>query len=502
MQHMIEDLRDSENCDAATLSTFEEALKEGKHLEIALEFKQRTRPDQFAAFLKAELDPPDLIPSRLHEIILNTKFRGIITTNFDVVFESQSDVLEPLVYPQFLEDPSDIQRDKLFVKIHGCIRRTPNLAENLILTQDSYTALRSDRRYRALINVFLLGYRMLTVGFSLRDPDFLGLIDDLREVFGEELPTIYALMLKPDQKARDEWRKRGVQIIPYGSHDELAGFFEEMERLSDKKHPVPTLAPVLKESEIKYEALLAKLGRAQKLEEMYEIVQTQLDLLPSDEQRESFLFQLVALTGRREEIRLAPHLLSLGTPASKRALLAVMRNAVENTAWQSLIPHAKHLVIHTWVLKNWPKLSDEYYFSSNKLSDSFNWLLDKDWAAHGVDLWETFLSLLNRIVSRRKMYELSELYEACQHIEGATERIERVVFAPDFVREDDPQQRWFKNWDLQTRESVRYEKFKRAILNGSIPDYKDQLSQAIQMQVSLPENVYREYAEIVLNLAS
>ena len=41
MQHMIEDLRDSENCDAATLSTLEEALKEGRHLEVALAFPKK-----------------------------------------------------------------------------------------------------------------------------------------------------------------------------------------------------------------------------------------------------------------------------------------------------------------------------------------------------------------------------------------------------------------------------------------------------------------------------
>lgn len=179
MRHMIDDLRDSENCDPNDLDLFEAMLQDRRHLEVAREFKDRTRPDQFAAFLKAELDPPDLVHSRLHEVILKTNFRGIITTNFDVVFEFHSDLLDPLVYPQFLEDPSAVQRDRLLAKIHGCVRRTPNLAEDLILTKESYVALRSDRRYKALMNVFLLGYRILTVGFSLRDPDFVGLMEDM-----------------------------------------------------------------------------------------------------------------------------------------------------------------------------------------------------------------------------------------------------------------------------------------------------------------------------------
>ena len=492
MKHMIDDLRDVESCDATFLAKLEESLKEGKHLEIARAFKELTRPDQFASFLKTELDPSDLVPSQIHQVILMTRFRGIITTNFDVVFEFHNDVLDPLVYPQFLEDPSAIQREKLLVKMHGCIRRTPNLAENLILTEENYAALRSDRRYKALMNVFLLGYRILTVGFSLRDPDFLGLIDDLREVFGNELPTIYSLMLRPDQKARDEWRKKGVAIIPYQSHSELLGFFEEMLQLSEEKHPAPTVTPASEESEIDYDALLEKWQRAQKVEEMHQIVQEQIDRLPNDGQKESFLFRFLAFVGRRDEIRLSPHLVAVRSEACEKVLLAVFRMP-EGERWQALKPHPKYLSVYKWVLEHWPK------FIQDNSEACFAWLLGKGWVEHGIDTWETFLSLLNRIVTGSRMLWLDHLYDVCQHIEGAPERIEKIVFAPDFVREDDPQHRWFKSWDLQTLESVRYEKFKRAILDGAIPDYKNQLAEAVKMEESLPENVYRSYTEFVLN---
>jgi len=147
MQDMIDDLRDSENCDITDLTRLEELLKAGKHLEIARAFKQLKRPDQFAAFLKAELDPPDITSSRIHEVILKTNFRGIITTNFDMVFEHQSNRLQPLVYPQCLDDIDSFRRHGFFAKIHGCIRNTPNLAENLILTDESFTALRANHKY-------------------------------------------------------------------------------------------------------------------------------------------------------------------------------------------------------------------------------------------------------------------------------------------------------------------------------------------------------------------
>lgn len=493
MQHMIEDLRDSENCDAGTLSKLEELLKEGKHLEIASVFKQRTRPDQFAAFLKAELDPSDIVSSKVHEDILKTSFRGIITTNFDLVFEYQSNRLQPLVYPQCLDDIDAFRSHGFFAKIHGCIRNTPNLAENLILTEENYVALRSNHKYRTILRSLFVMHPILTVGFSLRDPDFLGLIDDLREIFGEGMPTVYALMLDPGLKARDEWRRKGVEIIPYKDHRELPEFFEEMLQLSEQKHPVPTITLVSRESEIDYDALLEKWRRAQKIEEMHQIIQEQIDRLPNDEQRESFLFRFLALAGSQDENSLSPHLVALGTEACEKVLFSVFRNIGEADRWRDLRPHPKYLSVHEWVLKHW--LS----FAYGHWKQCFAWVLDNGWAEHGIDLWETFLSLLNRTVTRRKMYELSELYEVCQHIEGAAERIEKIAFAPDFVREDDFKRRWFKNWDLQTRESVRYEKFKRAILDGAIAGYKNQLAEGFKLEAGLPENVYRPYTEVVLN---
>lgn len=493
MRHMTDDLRDSEKCDAGTLTKLEELLREGKHLEIVQTFKRRTRPDQFAAFLKAELDPPDIALSKVHEVILKTNFRGIITTNFDMVFEYQSNRLQPLVYPQCLDDIDSFRRHGFFAKIHGCIRNTPNPAENLILTEESYATLRSNRKYHTIMRSLFVMYPILTVGFSLRDPDFLGLIDDLREIFREVMPTVYALMLKPEHKARDELREKGVEIIPYTSHAELVSFFEEMLHLTEQKHPIPTVVPVSKESNINYNALVEKWQRAQKVEEMHQIVQEQIDCLPNDEQKESFLFRFLALVGRSDEILLTPHLVAVKTEACERVLLSIFRNTGEEERWQVLKPHPKYLSVYKWVLEHWPRFiqdNSEVYFA---------WLLDKGWVEHGIDLWETFLSLLNRIVTGSRMLWIDHLYDVCQHIEGAPERIEKIVFAPDFVREDDPQHRWFKNWDLQTLESVRYEKFKRAILDGAIPDYKNQLAEAMKMEKSLPENVYRSYTEFVLN---
>jgi hypothetical protein len=444
-------------------------------------------------FLKSELDLPDIIPSKLHQVILKTNFRGVITTNFDLVFERQSNKLRPLVYPQCLEDIDSFRKHGFFNKIHGCIANTPNLAENLILSEEGYLALRSDRKYQTILRSLFLMHPILTVGFSLRDPDFMGIIDDLTEIFREGMPTIYALMLDPGHEAKNGFRNKGVEIIPYENHKELIPFFEEMMRLSEKKHPLPKIIPVLKESQINYESLLEKWSRSQTLEESYQLIQDQINRLQSVKQKEFFLFQFISLVENRDKFSLSPHLIKLGTELSNKILFSLLKKVSDDNAWHDINPHPIYYDVHEWVLKKWPS------FTFGHEKQCFTWLLDKEWAKHGMGLWETFLSLLNRIVTSTKRLGLDHLYEASQHIEGASEQIEKIIFAPDFMREDDPKHRWFKDWDLQTLESVRYEKFKRSVLDGAIPDYKDQIAEAIRLEDTLPESAYRSYAEFVLN---
>ncbi|MCA1839469.1 MAG: SIR2 family protein [Actinobacteria bacterium] len=497
LRHAINDLRDSEKCDAETLTNLETWLEGGKYLEIAQEFHNRTRPDQFAEFIRAEFDPDDLVPSKLHETILQCKFRGVITTNFDKVFERQGYSLDPLVYPLCLDDLNGFKRLGFFAKIHGCVRQTPNLYENLVLTEASYASLRRNQKYRLILQSYFVRHTILTVGFSLQDPDFLGLLADLRDILGDATPTVYALMREPGHEARDKWRKQGVEIIPYGNHAELLPFFDEMVKLATKKHPVPTLPSGAGASEIDYDALAEIWRGTHKIEELSELIERQLSGLSNGLQKESFLLQFLALVGKRDQVRLAPQLVALGTPRSEKALLLMFRDGVEGekgsapVIWPTLQPHPKHVNVHQWVLSHWPD------FAQNNSEACFEWLLNKEWEDAGIDLWQTFLSVLNRIVAGDRRLGLDALYSKAEHIEGAHERIEKVVFAPGFVREDDTDRKWFKSWDEQTLESIRYAKFQKARSDGRT--YSERLAEAMKLDENRPENVYRPYVNDVLH---
>ena len=54
--------------------------------------------------------PDDLIKSELHRTILDSGFWGIVSYNFDMAFEKQSDRLNRIVYPDLMQQVGQFQR--------------------------------------------------------------------------------------------------------------------------------------------------------------------------------------------------------------------------------------------------------------------------------------------------------------------------------------------------------------------------------------------------------
>ena len=201
-----------------------------EYLDIAQRFRDALAhdPDGYEGFLRRHLQPPDLVESNVHKLILSIGFRGILSYNFDLVFERQSPSLRRIVYPMLLDQIGHFQRKGFFAKIHGSIDMP---ATNLVLTRQSYENLSRHRNYSALLNAIFLAHKTLCVGFSLRDPDFQRILEDLKTCFGHGLPLLYALMRDPGGKVRSDWRGKGVEILPYRDHRELPGFFMQLAAL-------------------------------------------------------------------------------------------------------------------------------------------------------------------------------------------------------------------------------------------------------------------------------
>jgi hypothetical protein len=494
IQDMIEDLKDSEKCDEITLQKIGDQFQRNEYLKIAQIFREKTRPDQYAAFLKEQLDPNDLTTSKVHELILSIDFKGIITTNFDCVFENQSNRLQPLIYPQGFEDISAFRRHGFFAKIHGCIRNTANPSENLILSEESFLSLRSSPKYQTILKSLFLLHPLLTVGFSLTDPDFLGLVDDLKEIFNESMPTIYSLMLTDDETLRAEWRSRGVEIIPYKEHTELIPFFSELKHLTNTNGTIQELIPSEKEAEIDYNKYLYLWRHSQSKEDLYTITKKQLDKFKNVKEKEAFIFQLLTILNTDDTYLLAPTLVELNTSAAERVLGSLFKKLEIEEKWWKVEPSKTFIPVHSWLLNHWYDISKyEYGYTRVEFIDCFKWLLNPLWTNFGIDLWQTFNRILDEILLRKIQLTLDKLYEASEEVKGAAQSIEQIVFKDDFVifEDESTRERPWNNKYIRTQNNINFLKFKRKVTDEGFKKYKEHLDEALKA------NEY-EYSDLIL----
>ena len=231
-----------------------------RYLDIAEEFSiaHCNDHDGYETFLRRHLKPDDLVESSFHKAILDAGFRGIVSYNFDLVFEKQSNQLERLVYPDLMDQIGLFQRRGFFAKIHGCISGP---AAKLVLTRSSYEDLRKNNLYSDLVKTIFLSHKVLCVGFSLRDPDFQSILADLKGCWDDKLPPLYALMLDPGKEARDHWLVQGIDILGYENHSEVPDFFDGLFRLREQKN----IRCYLDTAKEKHTAQVSNISRVERL---------------------------------------------------------------------------------------------------------------------------------------------------------------------------------------------------------------------------------------------
>lgn len=364
----------------------------------------------------------------------------------------------------------------------------------------------------------LFAHKVLCVGFSLRDPDFQSILQDLKNHWGPHLPPLYALMRDPGESARSEWLTRGIDILPYDDHEQIKDFFQVLAKLPTReddhaRKPVGREGPRrgsgptrrdkdhrrrtrLDSEATVVSALLAEWREARKIEEMDRILSDQLLRLSTVDSKEGLLFRLGALCEPNQAPHLCRQLIVLQTPACDEFVLKILATAAEDDSLNVLKPHPLNVPVHRWVTEQ-----EDWKFHSGlhdkRLQRVLKWLLEDAWGAEGINLWTTFLGILTRINSNPGRHGLDDLYIVAQHVPGAAAEIEKIVFSKEFVREDDQQRRWFKSWDEQIVQSVRFEKFTKS-LAAATTSPSEMLTEAFALEASLPKNVYRPYTDMVI----
>jgi hypothetical protein len=143
----------------------------------------------------------------------------------------------------------------------------------------------------------------------------------------------------------------------------------------------------------------------------------------------------------------------VGTPACLDLARQLLRVAAQEDEFRTLSPDRVHLPVHQFVLAD-----SIWQLEKDGTENLLKWLLEADWAKHGVDLTVTFRHLLSCILNSRRERKLDSLYIATEQIPGAAAEIEKIALSGDFPRRHD---RVETSWDKHVVENIKQEKLRR-----------------------------------------
>ena len=154
-------------------------------------------------------------------------FRYIVTTNWDPFCERSLNVLVPMVEDKDIPFWDESKRQIL--KIHGCISRP----HTIVATTDDYESCMKDRSKGAIftkLRDLMATKTFIFVGYSVSDPDFQLIYDEVIKNLGEFRRGAYVVDPKPSDDSIVDWKKRNVQIIKLFGYPFAQKLVKEVEK--------------------------------------------------------------------------------------------------------------------------------------------------------------------------------------------------------------------------------------------------------------------------------
>lgn len=181
----------------------------------------------------------DFRPADFHLLLPTFRWRGLATTNFDLITEATYDMVstrtQDLVPFRSNRDRVDdlirSPRSLIYLKLHGCISRTEDLETPLILTPDQYVLHRKNRdRLFNMLTEWAHENTIVFVGQTLLDSDIRQLLLELSSLAGYR-PRFYLVTPNVSPVEVQLWESK--QVTP------LIGTYEDFLRALDARLPFP-----------------------------------------------------------------------------------------------------------------------------------------------------------------------------------------------------------------------------------------------------------------------
>lgn len=198
----------------------------------------------YTEILKEELGRP-VAATAAHRLIAGTDYRGIITTNYDRLFEIVIPQVRNWAPNTFTHEAVSLMGSALFspdlflFKMHGDLASPASI---VLSSRDYERLLLRSPHVRALLMGVFLNYKLLFVGYGLRDPDFNLILRELTLIFENYVPKHYALVPNAGTFETDHLlRHMNIQLIGYDPADDHREVVDVLQQLHDIA-PAPLLA--------------------------------------------------------------------------------------------------------------------------------------------------------------------------------------------------------------------------------------------------------------------
>lgn len=168
----------------------------------------------------------DHLPGPVHRRLVELNFKEIITTNFDTLIERAFE--EQHISPQVVASGADLvrrRRPPRVIKMNGCFRISPS---QIVISGNDFLAYSSSHQLiEAFVTRCFVEGQVLFVGFSLEDPSFRAINENVLRTLGEDCPQAYSIQFGATKPQINHWYNRKVQIIDLHSGEPGGGSPEE-----------------------------------------------------------------------------------------------------------------------------------------------------------------------------------------------------------------------------------------------------------------------------------
>ena len=229
---------------ARSNSTEYEALRrffiEEGPLDCAQLFRQTVGEANYREFLMAQFDigrHPFVQVTPSHAALCRLDLPLLFTTNYDELIEAAYQQAGHLLRVSITENQFRARRAERparhMVKLHGSIDQP----DSIVLTRSDYARSRVERQEMfSFLRGEMSEAAFLFVGFSLSDPNFGLLHDDIRTVYGMNLPASYTVQGRRDPVKQRYLLSMDINTIWLESWNQLPDF---LTRIDPAAGPAP-----------------------------------------------------------------------------------------------------------------------------------------------------------------------------------------------------------------------------------------------------------------------